>query len=54
MSTGIAKMVRVMAVLLVLGGCSAASVQPTGNNQGTPIMSAADAKAMIRVEVKAL
>lgn len=54
MSTGIVKIVRVMAVLLVLGGCSTTSVQPTGANQGTPIMSAADARSMIRVEVKAL
>ena len=38
--------------LLALAGCGTTDI--TANSQGQPIMSAADARAMIHVEIKAI
>ncbi len=52
MNKGRVNIIAAAVAALVLAGCSTTpqSVYPAG----TPIMSAADAKAMIRVEVKEL
>jgi len=53
MKTGIVNIIMV-AALVVLGGCSTVSVQQLAEKYDTPILSAADAKSMIRVEVTPL
>lgn len=53
MKTGIVNIIMV-ATLVVLGGCSTVSVQQLAEKYDTPILSAADAKSMIRVEVTPL
>lgn len=44
--------VNIIVVLAALAGCSTTDI--AANSQGQPIMSAADARAMIHVEVKAI
>jgi len=46
--------VLVLASLFALGGCSTVPTQQVSEISDTPIMSAAEAKSMIRVEVRAL
>jgi len=42
----------VLAALSALAGCGTTDI--AANSQGQPIMSAADARAMIHVEIKAI
>lgn len=44
--------IMMAAAILILAGCTA--TPQVAYSSGTPILSAADAKAMIRVEVKEL
>ena len=50
MNTGKLNIIAILAALLATAGCS---TQQAYSN-GTPIMSAADAKAMIQVDVRAI
>lgn len=54
MNKGFVYIIMVLASFFVLGGCSTVPAQQAGDNSDAPIMSAADAKSMIRVEVRAL
>lgn len=57
MNKGFFNIIMVLAALLVLGGCSTVPAQPLSDNhenRDTPIMSAAEVKSMIRVEIRAL
>ena len=54
MNTGKVSVIGCVAAMLLLSGCSTASVQPVAVESAPPIMSAADTKSMIHVEVKAL
>jgi uncharacterized protein YceK len=54
MNKGFVYIIMVLAALLALGGCSSVPAQQGSDNRDTPIMSAAEAKSMIRVEVRAL
>lgn len=51
MNTGRVNIILVVTALLALGGCATA---PSGYNDGAPILSAADARLMINVEVREL
>jgi hypothetical protein len=44
----------VVAVFLALSGCSTVSVQQLSETYDRPVLSATDAKSMIRIEVTAL
>ena len=46
--------IMIAAALLALSGCSTVSVQQLSEQYDRPILSAAEAKSMIRVEVTAL
>jgi len=52
MKTGTVNIIRVSAALLALGGCSTVSVQQLSEQYDRPILSAAEAASMIRVEVR--
>lgn len=52
MNTGIVRVYLILAAIALLGGCSSTSLQPADASNGRPIISAAEAQAMIRVEVK--
>lgn len=54
MKTGKLNIIMVAAALIALGGCSTVSVQQLSEKYDRPILSAAEARAMIRVEVKTL
>ncbi len=54
MKTGKLNIIMVAAALIVLGGCSTVSVQQLSEKYDRPILSAAEARAMIRVEVTTL
>jgi len=54
MNKGFVYIILVLASLLALGGCSAVPAQQASKSHDTPIMSAADAKSMIRVEMRTL
>lgn len=54
MNKGFVYIILVLASLIALGGCSTAPAQQASEISDTPIMSAAEAKSMIRVEVRAL
>jgi uncharacterized lipoprotein YajG len=54
MNKGFVYIITLLAALFALGGCSTVPAQQAVDNSDTPIMSAADAKSMIRVEVRAL
>lgn len=50
MFKGIARRIIVLAGLIAMGGCAANGTQPPAN----ALLSAADASAMIRIEVRAV
>lgn len=52
MKTGIVNIILLAA--LALGGCSTVSVQQLSEKYDRPILSAAEAESMIRVEVRTL
>ena len=52
MITRTLNIIAVMAALSALAGCS--TTHMAGHSPDTPIMSAADARSMIRVEVRAV
>lgn len=52
MNTGRVNIIMAAAVLVVLGGCTTSGSY--GYKSGQPILSAADAKSMISVEVREL
>jgi hypothetical protein len=54
MKAGIVNIIMVSAASLVLGGCSTVSVQQLSEKYDRPILSAAEAASMIRVEVREL
>ena len=54
MKTGILNIIVVATVLLASGGCSTVSVQQLGEKYDRPILSAAEVRSMIRVEVTPL
>jgi hypothetical protein len=54
MNKGFVYIIMVLASFFVLGGCSTVPAQQASDNNEPPIMSAADAKSMIRVEVRPL
>jgi len=54
MNKGFVNIITVLAALLALGGCSTISVQQLSDKYDNPIMSAAEARSTIRVEVRAL
>ena len=54
MKTGRVNKMIVVAALLALSGCSTVSVQQLSEKYDRPILSAAEAQSMIRVEVTAL
>jgi hypothetical protein len=54
MKTGKLNIIMVAAALIALSGCSTVSVQQLSEKYDRPILSAAEARAMIRVEVATL
>jgi len=54
MKTWKVNIMMVVAVFLALSGCSTVSVQQLSETYERPVLSAADAKSMIRIEVTAL
>lgn len=54
MKKGKMNIIMVAAALLALSGCSTVSTQQLSEKYETPILSAAEAKSMIRVEVTVL
>ncbi len=54
MKTGKLNKIMVAVALIALGGCSTVSVQQLSEKYDRPILSAAEARAMIRVEVTTL
>jgi len=54
MKKGIVNIIGVLAMLLALSGCGTTSNPRLAPTYGQPILSAAEAKSMIRVEVRAL
>ncbi len=54
MNTGIVKTTLALAALLILAGCATGTGQPSAHTGDEPIFSAAQAKEMIRVEVREL
>lgn len=52
MKTGIVNIIISCAVVLAAGGCSTVPVQQLSEKYDPPILSAAEAMSMIRVEVK--
>lgn len=54
MKTWKVNIMMVVAVFLALSGCSTVSVQRLSETYDRPVLSAADAKSMIRIEVTAL
>jgi len=52
MNTGIVKVYLILATLLVLGGCSSTELMSAEATNGQSIISAAEAQAMIHVEVR--
>lgn len=54
MNKGFVYIIMVLTSLLALGGCSTVPAQQASDSNDTPIMSAADAESMIRVEVREL
>jgi len=54
MKTRIVNIIVVATVLLALSGCSTVSVQQLSEKYDRPILSAAEVRSMIRVEVTPL
>jgi len=54
MKTGKVNIMMLVAAFLALSGCSTVSVQQLSETYERPILSAAEARSMIRVEVTAL
>ncbi|MGB5627060.1 MAG: hypothetical protein WBM61_15100 [Woeseiaceae bacterium] len=54
MKTGKLNIMMVVAVFLAVSGCSTVSVQQLSETYDRPILSAAEAESMIRVEVTPL
>jgi hypothetical protein len=54
MKTGIINIIVVATVLLALSGCSTVSVQKLSEKYDRPILSAAEVRSMIRVDVTPL
>lgn len=54
MKTGKLNIMMVVAVFLAASGCSTVSVQQLSETYDRPILSAAEAESMIRVEVTPL
>ena len=54
MKTWKVNIMMVVAVFLALSGCSTVSVQQLSETHERPVLSAADAKSMIHIEVTAL
>jgi len=54
MNTGIVNIILVLTALLAMSGCGTTSVQTASHTTDRPILSAAEADSMIRVEFRAL
>ena len=54
MNTGTVNIILVLTALLALSGCATPSVQTASITTDRPILSAAEANSMIRVEFRAL
>lgn len=54
MNNGIVRKISVLAVFLALSGCSSLAPQAGADANNRPILSAAEAKAQIRVTVRPL
>ena len=54
MNTGIVNIILSLAALLVLSGCGTTAVQRWDQTAARPILSAAEAESMIRVEMTIL
>ena len=54
MNKGTVNIITVLAAILVLGGCATTTTQQPGDTGNPPILSAADARSMISVEVREL
>ncbi len=54
MKQGIVNIIRVLVVLSAVSGCSTTSVERFASADDRPILSAAEAGSMIRVEVRTL
>lgn len=54
MKTGIVNIIAVLTVALAFSGCSTTATPGLASKSSQPILSAAQAKAMIHVEVRTL
>lgn len=54
MKNGMLRLIAALMVLLAASGCSTTSIEQRGYAKDRPILSAADARTMINVEVREL